>query len=159
MIVTTSRKPGRKTRTFVKLLSSYMNWQYVSRGKKSLEELFSSFSDIVLIGEIKGNPSILKVFKNAKETFKLRFNLAKTVKTKMDDSPVFFSGKLDFDPAILGAVPSNIAGEKIKRRLKIRKGLVKEVVAGKKRGRAFLDFRYKGKTVIFIYLNRKDYEP
>jgi len=159
MIVTTSRKPGRKTRTFVKLLSSYMNWQYVSRGKKSLEELFSSFSDIVLMEEIKGNPSILKVFKNAKETFKLRFNLAKTVKTKMDDSPVFFSGKLDFDPAILGAVPSNIAGEKIKRRLKIRKELVKEVVAGKKRGRAFLDFRYKGKTVIFIYLNRKDYEP
>ncbi len=158
MIVTTSRKPGRKTRTFVKLLSSYMNWHYISRGKKSLEDLFSSFPDLVVIEEIKGNPSILKVFKNSKEIFRIRFNLAKTVKVKMDDSPVFFSGKLDFNPAILGAVPSNLPGEKIKRKLKVRGGLVKEVFSGKKKGRRFLDFKYKGKTVIFIYLNRKGYE-
>jgi U3 small nucleolar ribonucleoprotein protein IMP4 len=159
MIVTTSRKPGRKTRTFVRLLSSYMNWHYIPRGKKSLEDFFSSFPDLVIIEEIKGNPSILKVFKNSKEIFRIRFNLVRTVKLKMDNSPVFFSGKLEFNPSILGAVPSNIAGEKIKRKLKIRKELVKEVIVGKKRGRIFLDFRYRGKTMMFIYLNRKGYEP
>ncbi len=159
MIVTTSRKPGRRTRTFVNILSSYMNWRHISRGKKSLENLFSSFPNLVVVEEIKGNPSILKVFKNSEEVLRIRFNLAKTVKTKMDDSPVFFSGKLDFDPAILGAIPSNLPGEKIKRKLKMRGKIVKEVFSGRKRGRRFLDFRYKGKTVILIYLDRKYYEP
>ncbi|MBO8183177.1 MAG: rRNA maturation protein [Archaeoglobus sp.] len=155
MIVTTSRKPGRKTRSFVKILSAYMNWKYVPRGKMSLEEIFSISPEIALVEEIKGNPSILRIFKNSLEVLRLRFNLAKSVKVKMDDSPVFFSGKLSFDPSLLGAVPSNIAGEKIKRKIKARGEIVKEVIAGKKKGRKFLNFTYRGKTVIFLYLDKR----
>ena len=154
MILTTSRKPGRKTRTFVKILSAYMNWRYVSRGKKSLEEIFSLSPDVAVVEEIKGNPRILKIFKNASEVLSLRFNLAKVLKVKMDDSPVFFSGKFELDPALLGAIPSNIAGEKIKRKLKLRGEIVKEVLAGRKKGRKFLNFTYQGKSVIFLYLNQ-----
>jgi U3 small nucleolar ribonucleoprotein protein IMP4 len=152
MIVTTSRRPGRKTRSFVKILSAYMNWEYIPRGKKSLEEVFSLSPDIVLIEEIKGNPSILKAFKNSSEVLKLRFNLARLSKIKVDDSPVFFSGKVGFDPSILGAVPKGPAGDKAKRRLKARGEIAKEVIAGRKKGREFLNFTYKGQTVLSIYL-------
>lgn len=158
MIVTTSRKPGRKTRSFVKLLSAYMNWNYVSRGKKSLNDLFSLSPEVAIVEEVKGNPSILRIFQNSGEVLRLRFNLAKISKTKMDDSPVFFSGKLNFDPVILGAVPSNFAGEKIKRKIKARGEIAKEVIAGKRKSRRFLNFTYHGKTVIFLYLDRKGYE-
>jgi U3 small nucleolar ribonucleoprotein protein IMP4 len=152
MIVTTSRKPGRKTRSFVKVLSAYMNWEYIPRGKKSLEEVFSLSPDVVIIEEIKGNPSILKAFKNSSEVLKIRFNLARLSKIRMDDSPVFFTGKIGFDPSVLGAVPTNLAGEKAKRKLKGRDGIAKEVIAGRKKGRRFLNFTYKGQTVLLVYL-------
>jgi len=153
MIVTTSRKPGRRTRSFVRVLSAYMNWKYIPRGKKNMEDVFSLSPDVAVVEEIKGNPSTLRVFKNSSEILRLRFNLARLLKVKVDSSPVFFSGKLDFDPSLLGAIPSNVAGEKIKRKLKLRGEIVKEVIAGRKKGRRYLSFTFRGESVIFLYLN------
>ncbi len=60
MIITTARKPSPKTRIFCKHLGRFTGWEYVTRGKTSLE----SFGDepFLLVGEHKGNPGGFKFF-------------------------------------------------------------------------------------------------
>ncbi len=60
MIITTARKPSPKTRIFCKHLGRFTGWEYVTRGKTSLE----SFGDepFLLVGEHKGNPGSFKFF-------------------------------------------------------------------------------------------------
>ncbi|VVB88042.1 putative Brix domain-containing ribosomal biogenesis protein [uncultured archaeon] len=62
MIITTSRKPSSKIRTFCKHLGRFTGWEYVTRGKTSRED----FSDepFLLVGEFKGNPGSFKFFIN-----------------------------------------------------------------------------------------------
>jgi U3 small nucleolar ribonucleoprotein protein IMP4 len=154
VILTTSRKPGRKTRTLSRVLSAYMNWDYISRGKRGMEELMQLAPKIAVIEEIKGNPAVLKVYDGGKEVFLMRFNPGIIKKEKMDSSPVFFSGKLWFDPEILDAVPAGNAGNRLKKRMRLRNAIRKEVVAGRKEGREYLNFLYDGSTVILLYPRR-----
>jgi len=53
MILTASRKPGRKTRTLAKVMARFMNWRYVTRGKMSLEEVFSLGDKLAIIEEVE----------------------------------------------------------------------------------------------------------
>jgi len=151
VILTTSRKPSRKTRSLSKVLSSFMNWEYVNRGKMSLEELHE-LGKFAIIEEIKGNPAILRVFESKEEVLSLKFSPGIIKKTKMDDSPVFFVGKVWFDPSVLEAVPLNRAGEKLKKKMRLRESLRKEVIFGRRNGRKYFNFRYEGKTVIVLYI-------
>jgi U3 small nucleolar ribonucleoprotein protein IMP4 len=62
MLITTSRKPSPRTRTFAKSLERVLNSRYVNRGKMSLRDAFIksrdlSFNKTAVISEIKGNPS------------------------------------------------------------------------------------------------------
>ena len=60
MIITTSRKPSPKIRTFCKNLSRFTGCKYVPRGKTGLE----AFPDdnFLLVGEYKGNPGSFNFF-------------------------------------------------------------------------------------------------
>jgi len=120
MILTTSRKPSKKTRRLAKVLARFMNWKYLNRGKMSLDEL-TTFNKIAIIEEIKGNPAILKIYQNGKNTLKIRFNVSNINKIKMDDSPVFFIGKPPFSPMLLEAVPQTKAGLKLFRKIDAKK--------------------------------------
>ncbi|CAB3288729.1 putative Brix domain-containing ribosomal biogenesis protein [Methanocaldococcus lauensis] len=62
MIITTSRKPSQRTRSFVRDLERTLNLPYVQRGKLSLKELFEMDKHILLIGEFKANPGTLIVY-------------------------------------------------------------------------------------------------
>ena len=62
MILTTSRKPSQRTRSFVRDLERILNLPYVQRGKLSLKELFKMDKHILLIGEFKANPGMLVVY-------------------------------------------------------------------------------------------------
>ncbi|WP_456373970.1 ribosomal biogenesis protein, partial [Methanocaldococcus sp.] len=62
MIITTSRKPSQRTRSFVRDLERTLNLPYVQRGKLSLKELFEIDKHILLIGEFKANPGTLIVY-------------------------------------------------------------------------------------------------
>ncbi len=125
MILTTSRKPSRRTRRLAKVLAWFMNWRYVQRGKLSLEELYSMLNkneNLAIIEEVKGNPAILKIVHPEKgELLRIRFNVSNVVKIKMDDSPVVFVGKAPFDPLLLGALPQSEAGLKLARKIDSKK--------------------------------------
>ncbi|RLI73101.1 rRNA maturation protein, partial [Archaeoglobales archaeon] len=56
MILTTSRKPSKKTRRLAKVLARFMNWSYLNRGKISFEDLLS-MGKLAIIEEVKGNPA------------------------------------------------------------------------------------------------------
>ncbi len=102
-----------------------MNWRYVTRGKLSLEELYSMLNkneNLAIIEEVKGNPAILKIVHPEKgELLRIRFNVSNIVKVKMDDSPVVFVGKAPFDPLLLGALPQSEAGLKLARKIDSKK--------------------------------------
>jgi len=69
MLISTSRKPSQKTRSFCKNLSNALNFTYINRGKMNMRDLFLKSSGLnydstVLVYEIKGNPSKITFFSN-----------------------------------------------------------------------------------------------
>ncbi len=96
-----------------------MNWTYVNRGKKNMEELFEMCDDkLAIIKEVKGNPAFLEVYdKSGKLLLKIRFSVSNVEKVKMDESPVVFVGRCPFDPLILNALPQDKAGLKLARKI------------------------------------------
>ncbi len=156
MILTTSRKPSRRTRSLAKALARFMNWRYVQRGKLSLDELYSMLGkneSLAIIEEVKGNPAILKIIHPERgEMLKIRFNVSNVVKVKMDDSPVVFIGKAPFDPLLLGALPQNEAGLKLARKMDPKK----KVYVKRDEEWITLEFRYEDVTVFKMKIKRKE---
>ena len=69
MLISTSRKPSQKTRSFCKNLSHALNFTYINRGKMNMKDLFLKSSHLnydftILVYEIKGNPSKITFFSN-----------------------------------------------------------------------------------------------
>lgn len=69
MLISTSRKPSSKTRAFCKNLSHALGCKYINRGKMSMRQLQLKsaeygFDSIVLVYEMKGNPSKITFFSN-----------------------------------------------------------------------------------------------
>ncbi len=67
MLISTSRKPSQKTRTFCKNFQHAFGFEYVNRGKSSLRDLLIKTSQLghkslVLVYQIKGNPSKLTFY-------------------------------------------------------------------------------------------------
>lgn len=68
VIVTTSREPSPRTRSFVKDLSSLAEWIIkLNRGKLTFRELvdqaiLSDSTTLAVIGEMRGNPSIVRLY-------------------------------------------------------------------------------------------------
>jgi len=62
VIITTSRKPSQRTRSFVKDLSRVLAGKSLTRGKTPLREIFSRYPKIIVIEEYKGNPGKLKFY-------------------------------------------------------------------------------------------------
>jgi U3 small nucleolar ribonucleoprotein protein IMP4 len=62
MLITTSRKPSQRTRSFCKSLVRVLDSSYINRGKMSLRDVLIKSSEleldkIALVSEMKGNPS------------------------------------------------------------------------------------------------------
>ncbi len=146
MILTTSRDPSRRSRSFARVLSKFMNWKYIQRGKRSFESLFDELSDnekLAVINEIKGNPAILKLYgKDGKEILSLRINVGEIKREKMGDEIVFFLGKPPFDPLLFEVMPPIKPAKKF-----IRKIRDKKIIKVKENQ---LEFIYKGKRVLKI---------
>ena len=66
ILITTSRKPGRRTRSFCKDLSKALpGSKYVNRGKGNIWDmvefaLAQGYFRLLVVGETKGNPSIIR---------------------------------------------------------------------------------------------------
>ncbi len=124
MILTTSRKPSRRTRRLAKVLARYLNWKYVNRGKMSLEDLAELSRDFCIISEIKANPAFLTFYRDGKPYFRISFTVSNVKKIKMDDSTPIFVGKAPFDPLLFGALPQSRAGLKLARKVDFPKKIV-----------------------------------
>ena len=71
MLITTSRKPSAKTRTFCKSLSRALNADYINRGKMSFRDVLikaSEFKRFAIISQMKGNPSRIEFYNQNGET-------------------------------------------------------------------------------------------
>jgi U3 small nucleolar ribonucleoprotein protein IMP4 len=67
MLITTSRKPSQRTRTFCRGLERVIKARYINRGKMSLREVFlkakeMEFDRIAIISERDGNPNGLDIY-------------------------------------------------------------------------------------------------
>ena len=66
MLLTTSRDPSQKTRSFARILSEIFDWRYINRGKSPVEELLRLVRDrketFAIINELKGNPAFIHFY-------------------------------------------------------------------------------------------------
>ncbi|MGB9978295.1 Brix domain-containing protein [Methanobacterium sp.] len=72
MLITTSRKPSNRTRSFCQDLSHVLNAKYVNRGKMSfrdalLKSATLGFQEIAIVSQIKGNPSKIEIYNKNNE--------------------------------------------------------------------------------------------
>ncbi len=144
MLVTTSRKPSQKTRTFAKVMAKFMNWEYVSRGKANIKDFEGK---LALVGEKGGNPSSLRIYTTGKQ-YDLSFNVGEIKKIDLDQSPVIFRGKTPFNPTILDAISSET---------RINFDSPKKVLVTSSDGWV-LDFRYHLESIFKLKLFRVDEE-
>jgi len=77
MLVSTSRKPSRRTRAFSRALAAYLGVHHLNRGKRSLTELFELASEddgrLVMVGERMGNPTKLTFYRESVPLFWIAF--------------------------------------------------------------------------------------
>ncbi len=73
ILITTSRKPGRRTRSFSRdLARAIPGARYVTRGKGSIMDIVElafaqGFFRVLIVGETKGNPSIIRGIEVSRE--------------------------------------------------------------------------------------------
>ncbi len=75
-VVTTSRKPSPRTRTFSRDLARAIGGVYFTRGKANLQEVFSLDEKVVMVKERRGNPSLIEVYVDGRRRFALKLRRA-----------------------------------------------------------------------------------
>jgi U3 small nucleolar ribonucleoprotein protein IMP4 len=98
MLVTSSRKPSAKTRTFCKILSRFLAGRCTKRGKMGMQELLESSQGgpLIVVGEYHGNPGELSFYD---ETGKLLFSLRFADWYSKEIDTFWFP---DIEPVIMG---------------------------------------------------------
>ncbi|MDD4983381.1 MAG: hypothetical protein PHH82_00900 [Candidatus ainarchaeum sp.] len=74
-LITTSRKPGRNLRKFVRQVCPIFNTKYFVRGKTSVKELaeyleYEGYDKLIVVSEFKGNPGSLIIYTSKNGFFK-----------------------------------------------------------------------------------------
>lgn len=91
MIVTTSRKPSRRTRTFAKIFCRFLGWKYLQRGKKSFRDL--DLKNLCVISEIKGNPAIMSFYFDGEKKLEIQFSVGNIKKMELSEGAILFIGE------------------------------------------------------------------
>ncbi|MCS3924062.1 hypothetical protein [Methanosalsum natronophilum] len=98
MIITSSRKPSKRSRTLCKYLAYFFNTEYINRGKAGIEDLIDVASDniVLSIGDRHGNPgSLVLYYKTDASRLSIYFKLLDLPRTKYSTSKMM-------DPVIVG---------------------------------------------------------
>ena len=128
MLISTSRKPSQKTRTFCKNLSHAFGFDYTNRGKSSLRDLLVKANQLghdklVLVYQIKGNPSKLTFYDLESNELLAAEVLGIEITTEPQDSNYIRISYADYDDdknfAILYFV--NRKGEQIDFQINVKK--------------------------------------
>ncbi|KZX16457.1 ribosomal biogenesis protein [Methanobrevibacter cuticularis] len=110
MLISTSRKPSQKTRAFCKNLSHALGFDYINRGKMSLRDLQLKssqlgYDSLVLVYEMKGNPSKITFFSNEGEELLIILGSVTTTSERLHIKTDEISIKCDYpELAILGNI-------------------------------------------------------
>lgn len=91
MIITTSRKPSRKTRSFAKAISRFLNYRYLQRGKLSLKDLENE--RFWIISELKGNPAFLSFYDKGKKLLEISISVSNIKKAEIERGEVVYFGE------------------------------------------------------------------
>lgn len=64
MLISSSRSPSPPTRTLCKYLASFLNCEYVTRGKSGLQDILYGMDTetLLIVGQYHGNPASLTFF-------------------------------------------------------------------------------------------------
>jgi U3 small nucleolar ribonucleoprotein protein IMP4 len=100
-LVTTSKRPSKRVRSFVKDLAQIFSYERIVRGKKSSQELRNILMEkggegILIVDTKKGNPSRIRVIKNNGSTYQILLKGARLLREFPDKIPI-----LSKDPLIL----------------------------------------------------------
>lgn len=73
-LITTSRRPGRNLRKFVRQICPVFNTEYFVRGKTSVKELaeyqeYEGYDKLIIVSEFKGNPGSIIIYSSKKGFF------------------------------------------------------------------------------------------
>jgi U3 small nucleolar ribonucleoprotein protein IMP4 len=77
MLITTSRKPSQRTRTFCRSLERVLKVRCVNRGKMNIREVFlkakeMGYQRVAIISEKNGNPSVIDVYRESEPLISLK---------------------------------------------------------------------------------------
>ena len=97
MIITTSRKPSQKTRTFVNDLGRVLGLKILNRGKTPLNEIDSQYDKYILVGEYTGNPGKIELHNNKNNTIISLLISAKLQKEVCGEETINTTNKIDID--------------------------------------------------------------
>lgn len=100
MLISTSRKPSQRTRTFCQSLSRALNFPYVNRGKMSLRDLSLKALDleenyILLVYEAHANPNEMVFLNGVEELLRLKISISINT-TRLNIDPFELSIVSDF---------------------------------------------------------------
>ncbi|KZX12677.1 Brix domain-containing protein [Methanobrevibacter filiformis] len=101
MLISSSRKPSQKTRSFCKNLSNALDFPYINRGKMSIRDLFLKAhsvdeNSLILVYENKGNPSKITFYnENGDEGLSLIIS-AKITKERLNIDTNYLKLQCDF---------------------------------------------------------------
>jgi len=102
MLITTSRKPSNRTRSFCQSLSRALNSRYVNRGKMSMRNVLLKaneleYSNILIISEKKGNPNTLTFYNNeGEQLLTLEVSVAlKNIRTNINHEKLSINCQID----------------------------------------------------------------
>ncbi len=80
ILVTTSRKPSPRTRSFSRDVARALGASYFTRGKANLETVFSMVPEeddrLVMIKERRGNPSLIEIYHRGERVLALKLRRA-----------------------------------------------------------------------------------
>lgn len=112
-LVTTSKRPSRRVRSFLKDFVQIFNFERIVRGKKSFEDLQrilkkGSYGGIIVIDTKWGNPSRLRILKKDGSTFQIIFSGVKLLRELREKPPIINS-----EPLILANNPKSLELAKI----------------------------------------------
>ncbi len=83
ILVTTSRKPSPRTRSFSRDFARALGAEYLTRGKANLEQVFSLVPEdgvLVMIKERRGNPSLIEVYRGGERVLALKLARAMLIR-------------------------------------------------------------------------------
>ncbi|AEH06265.1 Brix domain-containing protein [Methanothermococcus okinawensis] len=97
VVITTSRKPSQRTRSFVNDLARILSIKILNRGKSPLGDILSEYDKLIVVEEYKGNPGKIKFYDIAKNKIISILISAKLQREVCEEETTNVEGKISME--------------------------------------------------------------